>query len=651
MRKIILTALLGILAVACSTQHKLNIIRESKLSSTLSLAEDSDIPELLYESAKRETMTVMNEDGKEILIMRASLDENGEMVANDVIEAAKVTATFRNVAERQGKVNLSFDVTIPKEMQDSKWQLRFRPDLIVLEDRVKLDSIIITGRDYRKAQLRGHQLYDRFLSSIITDTAQFYMAHQLETFLKRNLPAIYKFKKDTSFVADSVFESYYGVTEKEAVDHYTKWLILKHNEKKKTKMNRMYEKYVKAPIISEGLRLDSVIVNGDQDIVYRYTQTINAKPELRKADVVLSGEIYEQDKCMLKVPDSEPLTFYISSISSFVDERERYLTKVTERRVDANTSCNIDFKKGDSRVERDFGRNEVEIGRIRNYLLSLMENRSFDLDSIIVSASSSPEGSARLNENLSQRRAESVSYFFSEEIRHLSDSLKADRGAIMDLLEEDWIHVGMKARQEDEIRFIARSAGENWNMLQNIVSGDTLLSMEQKNRFEILSAIEDLDERELKMKGEDFYGYLFENAYPKLRTVRFDFHLHRKGMVKDTVHTTVVDSNYMDGIQALKDMDYSKAVTILRPYMDYNVAVAYCAMGYNASAMDILENLQSDGRVEYLKAIIHSRNGDHYEAVQCYLNACSMNRSFINRGNLDPEISGLIRTYNLNNEQ
>ena len=36
-------------------------------------------------------------------------------------------------------------------MQDGKWQLRFYPDMFILGDSLRLDPVIITGRDYRKA--------------------------------------------------------------------------------------------------------------------------------------------------------------------------------------------------------------------------------------------------------------------------------------------------------------------------------------------------------------------------------------------------------------------------------------------------------------------------------------------------------------------
>ena len=136
-----------------------------------------------------------------------------------------------------------------------------------------------------------------------------------------------------------------------------------------------------------------------------------------------------------------------------------------------------------------------------------------------------------------------------------------------------------------------------------------------------------------------------------LRAVKFAFHLHRKGMVKDTLHTTVLDTTYMKGVQAIKDRDYKTAVSLLRPYGDYNAAVAYCCLDYNESAISILEGLDRDAPVNYLLAILYSRKEMTRDAVQCYLAACRLDPSYIHRGNLDPEISALIKLYDLNKEK
>ena len=78
----------------------------------------------------------------------------------------------------------------------------------------------------------------------------------------------------------------------------------------------MFERYVKVPIVSEGLRLDTVIVSSSGDFIYEYVQTVNTAPELRKVDVTLSGAIFEEEHDLYSIPSAEPLTFYISSLSS-----------------------------------------------------------------------------------------------------------------------------------------------------------------------------------------------------------------------------------------------------------------------------------------------------------------------------------------------
>ena len=632
-----------ILFSACGTQKKIRDLHLNAAKATLALAQEQDfIPDIRKEMvAKRDTFTVKDGD-REILIMKAIKDENGEMVAHDVLDAAVVTARFRNVAERHGKVDIEFQVIVPQSMQDSKWQLRFYPDRFIMQDSIRLAPVIITGNDYRRAQLKGYQQYERFLASIVTDSTKFINYHLLEIFLQRNIPQLYAFKTDSTTVSDEQFASVYGVTEQQAVEHYTNSIAKRYNSRKMARRERMYRRYVKVPIVTVGLKLDTVLQNVNGDFIYHYTQTIQTRPKLRKVDVILSGDIYESDQRIYTIPRSEPLTFYISSLSTFVDNRERYLTKVIERRVEANTACYIEFTSGSSTVDERMGNNPGEIARIKDNLISLMNNEVFDLDSIIVTSSASPEGSSSFNDRLSRKRSESIGDYFSCWMKHYQDSLDAERGFEVDELGN------VIVRERTSIPMTGRSNGENWRMLDRLIEKDTVLTAEQKLEYGELQEIKDIDIRERRMLGKPWYKHVRERLYPRLRTVRFDFHLHRKGMVKDTVHTTVLDSVYMDGVQAIRDRDYERALTLLRPYGDYNTAIAYLCMDYNASAMQILERLENTAQVNYMLAVLYSRRGDEQKAVECYVRSCSQDPTYVHRGNLDPEISVLIKRYGLN---
>ena len=645
---VITLAAAALLLFSCGVSRKAQSLARGDVSATLKLRDEEPLlPEMeALRSHRRDTIRVTGLNGEEMFLMNAVQDENGEMVAHDVIDAAVVTARFRNVAERHGKVDLEFQIIVPEAMQDSRWQLRFFPDMYVLGDSIRLEPVVITGRDYRKAQLKGYQQYERFLASIVSDTTRFINVWQLELFLQRNIPEVYAFRSDSTEVSDEQFASVYGITEQQAVDHYTNKIAKRWNNRKKSLRDRMYRKYIKVPIVTEGIRLDTVIRDVNGDFIYNYVQTISTRPKLRKVDIVLSGEVWESDRKVYLMSRSEPLTFYISSLSSFVDGKERYLTRVIERRAQANTACYVDFASGSSEVDISLSNNRDEIGRIRGNLAQLIEDTVYDLDSIVVTASASPEGSERANRSLAQRRSESVCRFFEGYIRHYRDSL--DREAGFSIGEDGEVVHGV---HRPDIRFIARNGGENWKMLDALIRKDSTVTDAQKEEYASLRASAvDVDALEEGLRRQPYYRYLREQVYPRLRTVRFDFHLHRKGMVKDTVHTTELDTTYMLGVQAIRDRDYERAVSYLRTYADYNTAVAYCALDYNASALSILETLEPTAEVLYMRAVVYTRLGRVQEAVQCYVNSCELNPAYIHRGNLDPEIAALIKTYDLNRQ-
>ena len=629
--------------VSCASQRKMKTLQSGTIRPSLALTKEQDfIPDIRKDlKAQRDTFVVRDGD-KEILIMKAIKNEDGEMVAHDVLDAAVVTARFRNVAEKNGRVDIEFQVIVPQSMQDSKWQLRFRPQMYIMQDTLDLDPVIITGAEYRKGQLKGYQQYEKFLATIVTNPDEFVNWWLLELFIERNMPDLYAFKTDSTYVSDEEFASVYGVTEKEAIEHYTDDLARKANNKRISRREKMYRKYVKVPIVTEGLRLDTVIQTFNGDFIYRYVQPIKTRPKLRKVDVVLSGDIYESDTKIYDIPMSDPLTFYISSLSAFVDNRERYLTKVIERRVEENTACYIEFASGSFEVDEKMGNNPGEIGRIKDNLMSLMQNEKFDLDSILVTSSASPEGTVKFNDRLSKLRSEGISEYFSKWMNHYQDSLEREQGFAVD--EEGNIII----QKRTQIPMIGRSNGENWQMLDRLVEKDTVMTEDEKKSYISYAEIKDIDQRERSLQSLGCYRHMREKLYPRLRTVRFDFHLHRKGMVKDTVHTTVLDSTYMNGVQAIRDRDYETALILLRPYNDYNTAIAYLCMDYNASAMQILQSIEKTAQVNYMLAVLYSRRGDEQKAVECYVRSCSQDPTYIHRGNLDPEISVLIRRYGLN---
>lgn len=607
--------LLGVVALSCSPYRKMQKIRSGAVAMTLSVPEEPPIEE--EEDNDVQIDSIRSTLSDEPIIMNAIKDtETGEMVATDVINASKVTARFRNVAERAGYVSISFDVSVPAAMSDSEWQLKILPFMAIQEDTVSLDALYITGEKYRAEQLRGYQRYRAFLASIITDTTDLIRIGQLEIFIERHYPETYAMKRDSSIIPAPQAENLFGVTQREALIHYTKQMKWRFNERRKGRVGKMYEKYVKDPIVTEGIRLDTVLTSTDGDFIYRYVHTFRSRPKLRKVTVSLDGKLYEKGECIHEFPFPDELTFYISSLSTLVDDRPKYRMFVLERTVYDNTKAFIDFRQGSSVVDTLLGDNASELRRVIRCIDDVVAREDLELDSLVIVASCSPEGAYAVNRRLSAARSESVRKYIGRYVpEEWRDSLKASE------------------------------LPENWEQLRKLVASDTVMSASAKEKIAaLIDGMKDPDRVESRIASMPEYRYLREKVYPKLRSVRFDFHMHRTGMLKDTVHTTELDTTYMAGIEALKSLDYKKAVSELRPYDDYNAALAFMSADYNHSALDVLGRLDdTDPKVCYLKAMVLSRLGLHDEALKYYDLCLAYDPYMRHRANLDPEMHLLVK--------
>lgn len=581
----------------------------------ISVPEDEPLDEPEEADPRIDSIRSSLSDGP--IIMNAIRDsETGEMVATDVINASSITARFRNVAERAGYVTISFDVTVPAGMSSSQWQLKLHPSMRMLEDTISLDPLYITGEGYRKGQLRGYQRYREFLASIITDTTDLVRVGQLEIFLQRHYPDTYAMKTDTSLISDPVACNLFGVTQADALRHYTRHLRVRLNERKKSRIGLMYERYVRDPILTEGIRLDTVLTATGGDFIYRYVHTFRSRPGLRKVMIDLTGEIYEDGECLQSLPFPEELTFYISSLSTMADLSPKYKMVILERNVYDNTKALIDFGQGSHVIDTSLSDNASELARVLRCIEDVESREEYILDSLVIKASCSPEGSFTHNSRLASARSESIRNYI-------------------------WYHIPEQWR--DSVR--TSSEPENWEQLRRLVANDTVIDMPSRER--ILELTKDLrrpDDVERNMSEMPVYRYLREKIYPQLRSVSFDFYLHRAGMQKDTVHTTELDTAYMAGLEALKNLDYKKAVEALRPYRDYNSALAFMAADYNNSALAILDSLDDkDAHVCYMKALILSRLGVPEEAMKYFELAVAYDSSLEYRANLDPEMALLVK--------
>ena len=554
--------------------------------------------------------SVETQDGP--ILMNAIRDsETGEMVATDVISASRVTARFHNVPERSGYVTIGFDVNVPSALTRSAWKLEICPEMVLQEDTLSLETLCITGQAYRDAQLRGYERYRRFLESIVNDPDHFVRVRQLEIFLERYFPETYAMKTDSSFVSDPQAENLFGVTQRDALMHYRMKWKESSNQRRGNRREKMYSRYIKDPILAEGIRLDTVVRAGD-GLVYRYSHRFRSRPGLRKAVVYVGGYLYEKGTRILAVPRSDDMTYYISSLSTLADTGPKYKMVVLERVVYDNTKALLDFAQGSSRIDTSLLDNASELQRVERCINDVASRKEFVLDSLVISASCSPEGRYQYNARLAQARSMAVC------------------GHVASLVPDEW---------KEKLK--VRSVPENWEQFRLLVSCDSLLGKSASSRLMTMTAdLSRPDELEMKLAAMPQYRYLREKVYPKLRSVKFDFYLHRAGMIKDTVHTTQLDTVYMSGVEALKSLDYRHAVSLLRPYRDYNSALALMSAEYNHSALDVLQSLDdSEPKVCYLMAMVLMRLGRKPEAGSYFVKALQADPSLRHRANLDPEMS------------
>lgn len=603
-----------VMILSCSAYHKLDRIRSGDVRIGLGVSEDEslkeDEPDVDIDSI-RSSLT----DGP--IIMNAIRDsETGEMVATDVINASRVVARFRNVAERGGYVSISFDVIVPEGMNDSKYQLKIWPHMVMKGDTIGLEPIYITGEEYRSRQIRGYQRYRAFLASIISDTTDFIRMGQLEVFLARNFPQTYAMKHDSTLVDEVKAESLFGVTQTQAISHYTRMWQVRANERRKAMKEKMFARYVKDSLVVEGIRLDTVLTSNSGDFIYRYTHTFRPLPRVKKVMIFLRGRLYQDGLSIAQLPFPEDISFYISSLGGLVDDRVKYRIVVLERVAYDNTKALLDFRQGSAELDTTIGDNASELRRLRRCLENIDNNEDYELDSLKITASCSLEGGYDFNGRLSLARARTV-----------RNCLEAD-------FPDSWSG-----------KVQTSAIPENWDQFLLLTQSDTTLSDSAKkqiaNKVKIAQRKPDVAESALTKLPE--YLYLREKLYPQLRCVKFEFYLHRVGMVKDTVHTSEVDTVYMAGLDALRNMDYKKAVTMLRSYRDYNAALALASADYNHTALDILKELSVDNpRVCYLMAIIMSRLDQKTEASKYLELAVAYDPLLKYRANLDPELSGYI---------
>lgn len=678
-RRIIPYALLSGLLVSCVTDHKLARVRISQ----------PQMKEAVTDTGFRLPRQIAwtDDKGKEHIVTEATKDSvTGEYITQMELSEITVMAKSKQVAERNGKINLDFIVTVPGELISNKWQVQLTPVAYKPADTLYLDRIFLSGADFAKMQKKGYMRYQAFMNSIIPDSLylqklfdekgykkalaeleeEYFQAWKHEVISKerwidwsdkanarfalfnyrmeRNrqaiagynsileyLPAYYlRREMDGKYIPSKwkVFaEGNYrirtrNITPEDSVSitrRFTDYAKIAENRKRKEQAGEMYEKYVRFPY--EAARLDTVIKEGD-NFVYYYKQELPATENTKKIDLTLDGQILSKDETKTQLPPSDTITYFISSMVQFLDRSPRYKKKIITRKDEVNLRAYVTYKSGATEFSEDIGDNRAEIDKVFETIHGINYTGEFLIDSIRMTATSSPEGSADMNLFLSRERALALKRYLARR----SD----DREGVDTLFRPRW-------------------TGEDWNRLHELVLADD--SLENKAYLlRIMKETDNPDSREYSLrKYPADYKRIREKHYPLLRGVEFKFHLHRRNMLQDTVVMPVIDTTYMQAVKMIEDRQYRQALAILDVSYpdDYNTAVCLMSLGYDKRALEIMAGQPDTSDRNYLLAILYSRLKREEEALKMYVKSCDQDASKIWRGRLDPEINKLIVTYNL----
>ena len=259
-------------------------------------------------------------------------------------------------------------------------------------------------------------------------------------------------------------------------------------------------------------------------------------------------------------------------------------------------------------------------------LKELAESNEFVIDSLYITAFASPEGAWSLNAELARKRGASI------------------RDCLMDM---DSYNV----LPESEC-IIADAEAEDWRRLRSLIMASPYVTHAEQIANIIDTQKEaDMRETQIRTAFPVDYQYIREQLYPQLRAVDFTFCLARRNMVEDVMFTDEIDTRYAEAVELMLQRKYKEAMPKLLEYRDMNTALCYMSLGYNKTAIKILDEQPLSADREYLKAILYAREGDIEKAVQLYMKSCEMDASKIMRGTLDPEIADIIKAYNLHADE
>lgn len=372
------------------------------------------------------------------------------------------------------------------------------------------------------------------------------------------------------------------------------------------------------------IRIDSIVDN-KKDFAYFFSQDYPVAEGLKNIRITLKGNIQAMDRSTYTLQDADTLSYVISSLVQLIDTSLSVKEIKIYRDQVKKITLYPKFPAGDYKFNINYMDNRVGMKQVLStYMEALTDNR-YVLDSVLVTSSSSIDGTRGNNEKASGFRLEGVCNYIENQLPE-----GVDLGKIKPI-----------------------NLGEDWNALieltkqrTDLLNKDALIAKMSDNSIE-----PDKRESELKFLYRADYKTLQDNVFPLMRKVDVIFYLRRPNMDKPEMIQEEVLSGYKEGIRLLENREYTKALTYLSNFSDYNTALCYACMGYNGTAYQMLLKLDPNkSNTQYLLALVCCRLKKEDAAILHLIKACELDRTKVFRARLDAETKQLIQKYNLDSQ-
>lgn len=163
---------------------------------------------------------------------------------------------------------------------------------------------------------------------------------------------------------------------------------------------RMFNRLVKFPY-PEDARLDSVVERRGM-MEYYYSQEVPTDEISKRMTVTLQGKVVGIDDSAYTLPSSDTLSYVVSSMLSFVDTLPRYRIRIIDKYVTVTDRSYIQFMVGRTDVKEDLGENRAQLDKIETLMRRILEQQEFYVDTITLTAASSPDGRTALNDAIAE---------------------------------------------------------------------------------------------------------------------------------------------------------------------------------------------------------------------------------------------------------